>query len=61
QLVMTDAYFFSLGFGDSSHMTHVVRQLQSQKIRVHIRIMDSTRSVKQDIKDYSINLREAHK
>lgn len=61
QLLITDAYFFSLGCGDNSHMTQVVRQLQSQKIRVHIRITDSTRSGKPAVRDYSIKTREAPK
>jgi uncharacterized protein (DUF58 family) len=46
QILVTDAVLFSLGCGDSSHLRHVVRPLQSQKIRVHIRIIDSARSDK---------------
>ncbi len=46
QLLMTEAYIFSLGCGDNSHIRHVERPLQSQNIRVHIRIMDALHSRK---------------
>ena len=36
---MSDAFLFSLGCGDTSHIHHVVRPLQSQHIRVHIHII----------------------
>lgn len=58
QLLMTEAYLFSLGCGDSSHIRHVVRPLKIQKIRVHIRIMDATRSGKSAIRDYPADTRE---
>jgi uncharacterized protein (DUF58 family) len=55
QIQVTEAYFFSLGCGDSSHIRHVVRPLRSQKIRVHMRIIDSaspgTSSVQNDPAD----------
>ena len=41
QIQVTEAYLFSLGCGDSSHIRHVVRPLRSQKIRVHMRMIDS--------------------
>jgi hypothetical protein len=42
QLLMTEAYLFTLGRGDTSHIRHIVRPLQSQNIRVNVRIMDTT-------------------
>lgn len=59
QLVMTEVYLFTLGNGDNSHIPLLVRQLQSEKIRVHMRIKDSTRLGKPAKKDYSVNTREA--
>ncbi len=41
QLLMTEAYIFSLGCGDNSHIRHVERPLKTQNIRVYVRIMDS--------------------
>lgn len=41
QIQVTEAYLFSLGIGDTSHIRHVERPLRTQKIRVHIRIIDS--------------------
>lgn len=60
QLQITEAYLFSLGCGDSSHIRHVVRPLKTQGIRVHIRIMDTTRSDKSAQPDYHEDTREAH-
>ena len=57
QLLMSDAYLFSLGCGDSSHIRHVVRQLQSRKIRVHIRIVDATLSGTSSIRAYLADTR----
>lgn len=42
QLRMTQAYLFSLGCGDTSHIRHVVRPLKTQMIRVHIRMIEAT-------------------
>ncbi|HPS23894.1 MAG TPA: DUF58 domain-containing protein [Methanoregulaceae archaeon] len=36
---MSDAFLFSLGCSDTSHIRQIVRPLQSQHIRVHIRII----------------------
>jgi len=58
QLLITEAYLFSLGCGDSSHIRHVVRQLQFQKIRVHIRIMDAALSGTSAIRDHPADIRE---
>jgi len=41
QVTITEAYLFSLGCGDTSHIRQLARLLQSQNIRVHIRIMDA--------------------
>lgn len=41
RLQMTEARIISLGLGDSSHIRYVVRQLESQNIRVHTRIIDA--------------------
>lgn len=41
QLLMTEAYVFSLGRGDTSHIRHVVRPLRTQKIRVNVRIINT--------------------
>ncbi len=59
QLVMTEAYLFSLGYGDTSHIPQVVRQLQSLQIRVHNRIIDGTRPEKSVFRDYSAKTSEA--
>jgi len=51
QLLMTEAYLFTLGCGDTSHIRHVVRPLKNQQIRVNVRIIDDTRpdrSTRQD-------------
>lgn len=58
QLLITEAYLFSLGCGDSSHIRHVVRPLQTQKIRVHIRIMDVTRSGRSGERGYPADTKE---
>ena len=42
QLLMTEAYVFSLGYGDTSHIRHVVRPLRTQKIRVNVRIITTS-------------------
>ncbi|NMB79769.1 MAG: DUF58 domain-containing protein, partial [Methanomicrobiales archaeon] len=39
QVRMTEAYFFTLGIGDTSHIQHVVRPLKSQKVRVHVKMI----------------------
>lgn len=41
RILMTEAFIFSLGCGDNSHIRHVERPLKSQNIRVHFRIMNS--------------------
>ncbi len=41
QLLMTEAYVFSLGCGDTSHIRHVVRPLRTQKIRVNVRLINT--------------------
>jgi uncharacterized protein (DUF58 family) len=43
RILMTEAYLFSLGRGDTSHIRHVVRPLQTQQVRVHIRIIEAPR------------------
>lgn len=43
QILMTDVYLFSLGCGDTSHIRHIVRPLQTQHIRVNVRIIDASR------------------
>jgi hypothetical protein len=43
RILMTEAYLFSLGCGDTSHIRHVVRPLQTQQVRVHIRIIEAPR------------------
>jgi hypothetical protein len=43
QLLMTEAYLFTLGCGDTSHIRHVVRPLRTQHIRVNVRIIDDSR------------------
>jgi hypothetical protein len=40
---MTEVYLFSLGCGDTSHIRHIVRPLQTQHIRVNVRIIDASR------------------
>jgi uncharacterized protein (DUF58 family) len=59
QLPVTEAYLFSLGCGDSSHIRHVVRQLQSQKVRVHVRIMEPVLSGTPEGTDTPADTREA--
>jgi len=39
QILMTEAFLFSLGCGDVSHIRHIVRLLQTLNTRVHVRIM----------------------
>jgi hypothetical protein len=41
QILTTEAYFFSLGYGDISHIRHVIRPLKAQKIKVHLRIIST--------------------
>ncbi|PKL70586.1 MAG: hypothetical protein CVV30_04335 [Methanomicrobiales archaeon HGW-Methanomicrobiales-1] len=60
QLLMTEAYIFSLGCGDNSHIRHVERPLRSQNIRVQVRIMDSTRPGKSGLRDYPENNLRGH-
>jgi uncharacterized protein (DUF58 family) len=43
QLILNDAYLFTLGNGDISHIKHVVRPLRTCQVRVTIRIIDETR------------------
>ena len=52
RLTVTEAYLYSLGLGDTSHIRHVVRPLQSQNIRVHIRIVDASVEGKSAAHDY---------
>lgn len=54
QLLMTDAYLFSLGCGDTSHIRHIVRPLQSRMIRVHLRIVDATHAGNYSTRDYPV-------
>jgi uncharacterized protein (DUF58 family) len=49
QIAITEAYLFSLGCGDSSHIRHLTRLLQSQNIRVHIRIIDAAAGAREAI------------
>lgn len=60
RILMTEAYLFSLGCGDSSHIRHVERPLKTQNIRVHIRIMDSTRPGKSVLQDYPEDALRVH-
>lgn len=43
RLLVTEAYLFSIGCGDTSHIRHVTRPLQYQSIKVHIRMMSVSR------------------
>lgn len=60
RLLMTEAYIFSLGCGDNSHIRHVERPLKSQNIRVHVRIMDSARPGKSGLQDNPEAAPEVH-
>ena len=42
QVIMTEAYLFTLACGDTSHIQHVVRPLKTQKVRVFMKIIDSS-------------------
>jgi uncharacterized protein (DUF58 family) len=43
RILITEAYLFSLGTGDTSHIRHIVRPMQFQAIKVHIRIVTAAR------------------
>ena len=43
QILMTEVVVFSLGCGDTSHLRHIVRPLQTQHTRVHVRIIGAAR------------------
>lgn len=43
QIQMTEAFLFTLGIGDTSHIRHIVRPLRNQGIRVEVRIIDTAR------------------
>lgn len=43
QLLLNNAYLFTLGCGDTSHIRHVVRPLRTCQIQVTVRIIDETR------------------
>ena len=58
QLLMTEAYIFSLGVGDSSHIRHVVRPLKNQNIKVNLRIMGAKHSGKSGLRVHPADVQE---
>jgi uncharacterized protein (DUF58 family) len=44
RIPITEAYLFSLGCGDTSHIRHVVRPLKYHSIKVHVRILNPART-----------------
>jgi hypothetical protein len=60
QIQLTEAYLFSLGCGDTSHIRHVIRPLKAQKIRVHLRIISSMRAGTSEMWDHSADTQREH-
>jgi uncharacterized protein (DUF58 family) len=44
RIPISEAYLFSLGCGDTSHLRHVVRPLKFQSIKVYVRILGPART-----------------
>ncbi|MDD5141922.1 DUF58 domain-containing protein [Methanoregula sp.] len=43
QLLLTNAYLFTLGCGDTSHIRHVVRPLRTCQVQVTVRVIEEAR------------------
>ena len=42
QVEMSDAILYTLGYGDTSHIRHVVRPLKSRRVRVTVKTIGSS-------------------
>jgi len=58
-ILMHEAYIFSPGCGDTSHIRHIVRPLQTRQIRVHIRIIDTAEPEKAAVAPHPGTVQEA--